>query len=86
MKTTDFIRSILDLIDQLEVDNDNPVDFKPEQECSDEKLQYSNSPDEEVTPMDTIFSIGDDLNKPKHPADIRVSTVALYPDAAYKGK
>jgi hypothetical protein len=86
MKTTDFIRTILDLIDSMETNTEHVVDYKPEQEYSDEKLQYSNSPDEEVTPMDTIFSIGDDLNKPKHPADIRVSTVALYPDAAYKGK
>lgn len=84
MKTTDFIRSLLDLIDSLESDHSEPFqDVVPDVE---KEPQYSNSPDELTAPIDTILSVGNDLNKPKHPADIRVSTVALYPDAAYKGK
>lgn len=84
MKTTDFIRSLLDLIDSL--DSDHPESFQDVVPDVEKELQYSNSPDELTAPIDTILSVGNDLNKPKHPADIRVSTVALYPDAAYKGK
>lgn len=85
MRATEFIRGLLDLIDQVE-NNENQVNDYEDESCDPEQgLQYSNSPDTQITPTDTILSIGNDVNKPKHPADIRVSTVALYPDTAYKG-
>ena len=86
MRATEFIRGLLDLIDDLENKEDNVTDYEDEIVEPDQETQYSNSPDEHVTPIDTILSIGNDINKPKHPADIRVSTVALYPDTAYKGQ
>ena len=87
MRATEFIRGLLDLIDSVDQQENQVNDYEDENspELSQGK-QYSNSPDEQVTPTDTILSIGNDVNKPKHPADIRVSTVALYPDTAYKGK
>lgn len=88
MKATEIIRGLLDLIDNLETEKEESVDYQEEtpDNANDIPLsQYSNSPDEHVTPVDTILSMGNDLNKPKHPADIRVSTVALYPGTAYKG-
>lgn len=87
MRATEFIRGLLDLIDSAEQSQNQVQDY--EDEFTEPELtqgkQYSNTPDEMITPTDTILSIGNDVNKPKHPADIRVSTVALYPDTAYKG-
>jgi hypothetical protein len=86
MRATEFIRGLLDLIDSVDQTQDQVNDYEDEVAQPEETgLQYSNSPDEQITPTDTILSIGNDVNKPKHPADIRVSTVALYPNTAYKG-
>jgi hypothetical protein len=86
MRATEFIRGLLDLIDSVDQKQDQVNDYEDEVVQPEETgLQYSNSPDEQITPTDTILSIGNDVNKPKHPADIRVSTVALYPNTAYKG-
>jgi hypothetical protein len=87
MRATEFIRGLLDLIDSVDQKENQVTDYEDEAspDLAQDK-QYSNSPDEHITPTDTMLSIGNDVNKPKHPADIRVSTVALYPDTAYKGK
>lgn len=97
MRATEFIRELLDLIDTVQSTEPGGKDYEEEnmeQGCTNpscdcpecrEKDQYSNSPDERYTSNDTVMSLGNDLNYPKHPADIRVSTVALYPETAYKG-
>lgn len=85
MRATEFIRGLLDLIDSVDQTQNQVNDYEDEVRDPEQGLQYSNSPDTQVTPTDTILSIGNDVNKPKHPADIRVSTVALYPNTAYKG-
>lgn len=89
MRATDFIRGLLDLIDDVQTHEQTAVDYAEENPTSDVNCdtenEYSNEPDEQITPVDTIMSIGNDVHHPKDPADIRVSTVALYPDAAYKG-
>lgn len=85
MRATEILRGLLDLIDNLEnVEDTDVTDCGCESDC-DCQSQLQNSPDTFVTPIDTILSMGNDLNKPKHPADLRVSTVALYPDTAFKG-
>lgn len=99
MKATEFIRGLLDLIDSAQEPEQNVTDYEeenmeqgcgcgPDCDCPEcrEKDGYSNSPGEQYTSTDTIMSMGNDLNQPKHPADIRVSTVALYPESAYKGR
>ena len=86
MRATEFIRGLLDLIDNLDSKENEVTDYEDEVVDPEQGTQYSNSPDTQITPTDTILSIGNDVNKPKHPADIRVSTVALYPNTAYKGE
>lgn len=86
MRATEFIRGLLDLIDNIENKEESVADYEDEFVEPELGTQYSNSPDENITPMDTLLSIGNDVNKPKHPADIRVSSVALYPNIAYKGE
>lgn len=42
--------------------------------------QYSNSPEEMVGTIDNVTASGTDLNKSKHPADIRTNAGSMYPD------
>ena len=88
MRATEFIRQLLDLIDSADNQSQTQTtDFEDESIPSEvePKSEYSNSPDTQLASMDNILSIGNDVNKPKHPADIRVSTIALYPNTSYSG-
>lgn len=87
MRATEFIRQLLDLIDSVDADTDPVSDYEEETTDSnpEQTNQYGNSPDPMLASSDAIMNTGNDINKPKHPADIRVSTVALYPNTAYKG-
>lgn len=49
-----------------------------------EILSYSNSPDERITSQELILSMGNDLNKPKAPSDIRADSISMYPNMQYK--
>ena len=42
--------------------------------------QYANSPEEMVGTIDNVTATGTDLNKSKHPADIRTNAGSMYPD------
>jgi hypothetical protein len=91
MRATEFIRGLLDLIDSVDSQQEPQVnDYEEEiiivqpEEC--ETNQYSNSPDERYTDEETLFSIGNDLNKPKHPSDIRANSVSMYPHLQYGAK
>jgi hypothetical protein len=91
MRATEFIRGLLDLIDSATIQQEPVNDYEdevvvavpvePEEDCT---TQYSNSPDEFYTNEKTLFSIGNDLNKPKHPSDLRADSVSLYPNMQYK--
>lgn len=81
MRATEFIRSLLDLIDSVD-EQQQVTDYEDENlvTTADAGTQYSNTPDEKVTPSSTVFSIGDDVHKPKNPADIRADSFSMYPD------
>jgi hypothetical protein len=89
MRATEFIRGLLDLIDQVDGQEEvqQPVDYEEEviiiQPEVEYDTQYSNSPDELVTPIDTILSVGNDINKPKNPSDLRTDSFSLYPNMQY---
>ena len=86
MRTTDIIRSVLDLIDQVEVKQDTSTEIsnEPVEQSSRFKQiyammsnrgqgDYSNTPNEVVTDVDAVTTLaGGGVNGPKHPADIRV--------------
>lgn len=87
MRATEFIRGLLDLIDSVDNKQTQANDYEDETVCPDDQVtQYSNTPDERVTSSKVIFSIGDDINKPKHPSDIRSDSLSMYPNMQYKGK
>ena len=89
MRATEFIRGLLDLIDQVDGQEEvqQPVDYEEEviiiQPEVEYDTQYSNSPDELVTPLDTILSVGNDINRPKHPSDLRADSFSMYPNMQY---
>lgn len=95
MRATDFIRGMLDLIDNVQSQQDAAADYEEENtgcgcgtgcDCPEciETNGFSNSPDEQITPASTILSIGNDINKPKHPSDLRADSFSLYPNMQYK--
>lgn len=87
MRATDFIRSLLDVIDNIETKNSSP-DYEDEVTDTDEVVVdpaagYSNSPDETYASTDVVLSVGNDINKPKHPSDLRADSISLYPNMQY---
>lgn len=94
MRPEEFIRTLITLIDTVDIDgsgqpNSDVVDYETEQGTDDldrmkEILDYANSPDERITSQSLILSMGNDLNKPKHPSDIRSDSMSMYPNMQYK--
>ena len=100
MRATEIIRSVLDLIDHIEIEQepvavvsepDPIVDLHGDDEnrfkqicdlLSAEYTQmYNNSPAEVVAGIDSVTkNAGGGWNGPKHPADIRADSVAMYPN------
>jgi hypothetical protein len=85
MRATEIIRNLLDIIDQVDDTKNEEAEIEIEIDTTDyeEETQYSNSPDEHYTHKDTLLSMGNDLNKPKHPSDIRADSVSMYPNMQY---
>lgn len=103
MRAHEIIRSVLDLIDQIENPQPEPValaivepDLNPyddEQRRFNQILDlltqpeqmYNNSPAETVSNIDSVTKdAGGGWNGPKHPADIRADSVAMYPNHIHK--
>jgi len=94
MRTTEIIRSVLDLIDQIEVKQDTPIEIpnEPGEQTSRFKQifamlsnrgqgEYSNTPNEIVADVDAVTTnAGGGVNGPKHPHDIRVKDPSMYPN------
>ena len=72
MRATDFLRQILDLLDNLDSD---PEDGKLmiRDMIGNRQQRYSTEPNEIVADVDSVTTLaGGGPNKPKHVADIRV--------------
>lgn len=94
MRTTEIIRSVLDLIDQIEVKQDTPIEIpnEPGEQTSRFKQifamlsnrgqgEYSNTPNEIVADVDAVTTnAGGGVNGPKHPHDIRVKDPSMHPN------
>ena len=89
MRATEIIRSVLDLIDQVECANDtkqsDPVGgmFAQlfTQLSADEPVGYDNSPDTHVKDVASVTTnAGGGWNGPKNPADLRADSVSMYPN------
>lgn len=83
MRATEIIRSVLDLIDQIDQEP-KQVQNKPHEESRFKQIlamisvepksgQFANSPNEIVSGVDSVtVDAGGGVNGPKHPADLRV--------------
>lgn len=86
MRATDIIRQILDIIDNIEkeTDSDEVLDVSV---VVPEELPFSNTPDELYADVKKVtVDAGGGVNGPKHPADIRANSVAMYPNLSYGSK
>lgn len=48
--------------------------------------EFANTLDEKYADIDSVIATGTDLNKSKHPADIRTNAPSLYPGAQWQGE
>jgi hypothetical protein len=91
MRATEFIRSILDLVDNLDGKDDEKLDFADEVSsdcgcddecyCPDCQSTLANSPDTVFATVDMITKdAGGGVNGPKHPSDLRADSFSMYPN------
>lgn len=90
MKTTDIIRTVLDILDASDQEQmPEPQAHKPESRFRAIYTMLSkkragplaNTPNEVVAPISAVTTdAGGGVNGPKHPHDIRVKDPSAYPD------
>lgn len=93
MRVSDIIRNVLDIIDQAESPESEPVvaiavEVEPQAELQDmqrlagllDEPEYANEPNAVVAPIGAAFPAGDDVHHSKNPADIRTNAASMFPD------
>lgn len=86
MRATEFIRELLDLIDQATDNTQDPVtDYESECDTPEvETVRLANQPDEMYADIKKVtVDAGGGLNGPKHPADLRADSFSMYPNTQY---
>ncbi len=78
MRVSEIINKMLDWTAGAESIS-KPTLEKPEQE-------YANTPHEVQQGTKPMFSQGDDVNRPKHPSDIRADSFSMYPNHQHNPK
>ena len=94
MRVSEVIRNILDVLDAIEQydQSDDRLDGKlphdPETAVRNKQIadlrdngnkQYPNSPNAQYADVEAVTATGNDVNKSKHPADIRTNAPSMYP-------
>lgn len=101
MRATEIIRGLLDLIDGIEQE-EKSIEANVEIQGGTDELRrfkhivdltqddtsgWANTPNEKITDIDSVtVDAGGGVNGPKHPADIRGSTQAMYPGTVFGAK
>jgi hypothetical protein len=93
MRVGEIIRELLNQLDQIEQSaeiqpqGDDVNRFKHVDELTKDPefdVDYSNTPNEQYADINAVTrDAGGGMNGPKHPADIRGSTQAMYPGTVY---
>jgi hypothetical protein len=97
MRAHEIIRTVLDLIDQIETDNEQQEtaeeyyddDRRRMNQISDlthepDLSAYANKPIVAYASIEAVTTdAGGGTNTPKHPADIRSDSVAMYPGRVF---
>lgn len=47
---------------------------------TDYNSPFSNTPNPKISDVDAVIMSGDDVNKSKHPSDLRANSISLYPN------
>lgn len=72
MRAVEFLRQILDLIDNIKQDPEDGKNMIQDM-IGNRQKDYSTEPNEIVSTVDSVTTLaGGGPNKPKHPADIRI--------------
>lgn len=92
MRAVEFVRQILDLIDQFDAEPEEQERYTQDDEharfdqiadilqTKDVSMPCANTPNEVVADIDSVTTLaGGGVNGPKHPADIRVKDPTDYP-------
>lgn len=81
MRATEIIRSLLDILDQLEDQESECLEPVAVAEFPPELIGYSNTPDPLIADVASVTTAaGGGLNGPKNPADLRSDSVSMYPN------
>ena len=75
MRVSEIIGKTLDWTSTLNLTTAQEPDVVPSNSA-----EYANTPHEVEQPISTIIAQGDDVNKPKHPSDIRTNAPSMYPN------
>lgn len=98
MRIAEIIRAFLDQLDQIESTqgqpDDQPVGYTDDDIPrlrqiaglipNGEMSVLANEPKPQYADVDAVIASGDDLNKSKHPADIRTYAPSMYPGAEWR--
>lgn len=81
MKVTELIRGLLDLIDGQETHQEPQInDYEDEVVVlePEKPTHLSNSPDEIYTSLDIINTMGNDVNGPVSPENVKTATFPMF--------
>lgn len=94
MRIAEVIRNMLDVLDAIEQYDqsedrlDGRLPHDPELAVRNRQIadlrdngnkQYPNSPNAQYADVEALTATGNDVNKSKHPADIRTNAPSMYP-------
>jgi len=91
MRAIEFIRGLLDLMDNFDSKDTNTLDFADEVstdcgcdsdcDCPNCQSKLANSPATLVATVDMVTKdAGGGVNGPKHPSDLRADSFSMYPN------
>jgi hypothetical protein len=100
MRVADIIRSAIDLLDRTDPPAQQVRVVAVPAQDDDEELArmrqiaglvrhepqgFQNAPDEHISDIEAVLAGGTDMNKPKHPADIRTNAPSMFPGFQSRG-
>ena len=100
MKISELIRGVLDMLDHAETAEPAVQVVVAPAPDDDEELArmrqiaglvrhepqgFQNAPDEHISDIEAVLAGGTDVNKPKHPADIRTNANSMFPGFQARG-
>ncbi|NDG30381.1 hypothetical protein EB118_09950 [bacterium] len=97
MRAHEIIRAVLDMIDNIspsEQPSDEPIGYTDDDlprikqiaglvDQDSDMSVLANKANPQYAGLDAVIASGDDVNKSKHPSDIRTNAPSMYPNMQY---